>query len=400
MKIRKIRKNQWIQHKKIPLGRMDNGRICYKKIPLINDVHVSDYLLISAMTRRGKSVVSRLIYWFIARYRQIIVIDHEGDDHLHSYFANSSSHNLPPGTNPEPVKNSVFFVYPDNDERFDIPKKDYEKRVIPNLYDYNIEELRSLGFSESSALHIHRVLREYDNPGSIRNLYYFFDKYPTSNKALAETRKYRDIIDTQIKKSIKTYLYKIRVNKSFDLREDTSLDIIPYLKEKKNIFLNFKGNKNLARIEVSKIMKQVLYYMKTHKKDIAPYFVIEEADDLIPRRIEDPKEREKIQPILNTLKGIIIKAPKHKIGLIITSATITGIPRKIVDNCYEYIFGELNETELKEAKRMTNDYVGNLITHLEFDRFTGLREFVYFNEHKMMMKFKPFTCPQRFHKEQ
>ena len=82
-------KNYWIARNKIPLGYYPDSdpnnpeNVVFKLLP-----RISDFFLISAMTRRGKSVLFRLIQWYVSQIRPILVIDWEGEDHKYSYYSN------------------------------------------------------------------------------------------------------------------------------------------------------------------------------------------------------------------------------------------------------------------------------------------------------------------------
>lgn len=402
--------NQWVKAKKIPLGRFGTETVCYMEMPINKEgVHISNFIAIVGMTRTGKSIVMRIIYWYISKVRPIIVIDPFGDDHKYSYYKNKIDKTLPPHTPASPVDNAVFLKYPDEDLRFGegTDKERYEKTIVPNLNDYSDKELRAIGFPEGAAIHFRRILNEYGNFGSIRNFIYFIRDFPTSAKKSEEARKkgkkYRpnDTINSKTLESMLKWLYRIRDKKLYDFRDSTSLDIIKYLEEGKNIFLNFSRNIDLARVELARILTAIIRYMEKHPDKLAPFVFIEEADEIVPRYVSDPKERERLQPILRILTTVVLRAPKHKIGVCLSSPSLAYIHKKIVDNCYERIFGSLNETDYSEVKRISfkNETLMYLIRTIQFDRKEGLREFVYYTEKKELFKFEPFACPQRYHKE-
>jgi len=206
--------NYWINRNGIPLGRSAyDGRIITKRVPMI-----SDNIIVSAMPGRGKSVLVRLLIWFISQVRPVIVFDWEGEDHKLSYKKNSSKENLPPENDysnktmkPEAVARAEFFNYTNELDN-------HEKRAKPNIENYSADELRGLGFPPGASMKLREIIKTYSPFKDLRQLFDFIQQFPTTERDAikkyqnSDLRKKhhgeRDTMPTQTKQSLLTYLYR------------------------------------------------------------------------------------------------------------------------------------------------------------------------------------------------
>lgn len=398
------KRNYWVARNKIPLGYYGDSEI-FKLLP-----RMSDFFLIGAKPGRGKSVLFRLIMWFIAQIRPILVIDWEGEDHKLSYYANDDDSSvLPPHTKPFPIKNSVFIKYPPKIIReHELRKEDFEISVVPSLYDYSSDELRGMGFPQGAAMELKRILKDYPNSyNTMDELLNFIRQFPTNDRDVKRLEKIRgfnpfheyDYLAAVTKSSLVKYLNSIVENKQFSLTSEKS-KVLTYLFSGKNVFLNFSGNIDLARVETARLIDKIIYWRKVHKEGHAPYIFIEEADRLLPRYLEDSQERKKTEYVKTVLVEAVNRARKHRLGIGACTPTISNLNRRIIANSYEKIFGEMTDkSELDEVQKCTSKVIREEVKNLKFNRYKGIREFIYLNEFKFWLKFIPYACPQRYHKE-
>jgi len=398
------KQNYWIAQNKIPLGYYGDSEI-FKLLP-----RLSDFFLIGAKPGRGKSVLFRLIYWFVSQIRPILVIDWEGEDHKYSYYANDDdSCILPPYTKPFPVKNSVFIKYPPKIIReHETRKEKFEISIIPSLYDYSSDELRGMGFPQGAAMELKRILREY--PKKFKNMNQLLDfvrQFPTNERDVSRLEKIYgfnpyneyDYLATVTKNSLVKYLNSVVENKQFSLTSEKSKVLI-HLFSGKNVFLNFSGNIDLARVETARLIDKIIHWRKINKEGVAPYIFIEEADRLLPRYLEDSQERKKTEYVKTVLVEAVNRARKHRLGIGACTPTLSSLNKRIITTSYEKIFGEMSDkSELDEVQKCTSKVIREEVKNLKFNRYKGIREFIYFNEFKYWLKFIPYACPQKYHKE-
>ena len=395
----------WIAANKIPLGRNPDNpeKIIFKILP-----RISDSLIISASPGRGKSVIFRLLNWFISQIRPTIMFDWEGEDHKLSYYPNSKPINLPPYIRPSPIPRALFFSYPSPSTVAE-DKEKYEEQVIPNLNDYNSDELRGMGFPVGSAMELKRILKQYGEFKDLMEVYEFIKAFPTneresktSYKDREEKKKYvnlGDSIPSQTKQSLLKYLYSIIEKNLFCLTYDKMPFYIDLLKRRYNLFLNFNGFVDLARVEISKRLSEIIKLRKKDPDGVAPAVFYEEADRIIPRYIIDSEEKKKVEYVLSEIVNASLRARKLRVAQYFNTPSLSNLHRIIVDNSNEKIFGEMSGFDLMEVKRCTDEFVMNMVTSLKFNRYRNIREFVFRNEFKNTFKFIPFECPQELHRE-
>jgi len=397
-------RNYWINKNQIPLGNVpESESTIFKIMPKI-----SDSLVMGAMTGRGKSVIFRNINWFVANIRPCIVFDWEGEDHKLSHYANKQPINLPPHTAPSRVPNSLFFSYPSPSiDEEDVEK--YEVKVVPNLNNYSSDELRGLGFPTGASMELKRTLKHYGPFDDLMELHTFIKCFPTNARESSIAYRHRedykrpfdefDTIPSQTKQSLLKYLYSVIEKNLFALTNKRVPYYIKLLKQGKNIFLNFNGFVDLARVEISKVLKEVIKFRKKNPEDVAPALFYEEADRIIPRVTEDSEERKKIEYIKSELVNSSLRARKLKIAQYFNTPSLYRLDKTIIDNSNEKIFGEMRGYDLAEVKRCTNDSVMYMVSRLKFNRYKNIREFVFRNEFKNTFKFVPYECPQEMHRE-
>lgn len=391
--------NVWVARNQIPLGRIPyTDKVVYKRMP-----RISDNIIISAMPGRGKSVIGRILIYFISHVRPVIVFDWEGEDHKLSYRPNSINENLPPSTLPNPVPDSVFLCYTNENES-------WEKQVTPDLTTYDYRELRCLGFAPGAARRLDEIMEKYGPFEDIPTLYKFIARFPTNEKTSKDLYKNRDmrrkhnyelydVLATQTKDSLMTYLYHVKSQELFRLDKKNYPDIIKYVSKGKNVFLNFKGEVEIARIELVKIMTQVINYRKKYPNLPCPYLFIEEGDRLVPHKETDRDEKKAGEYALHKLIECYKRARKLRLGQCFITPTLSNLNRTIIDLSFEKIFGEMTGQDLKEVKRCAGEYVEMQVSGLHFNRYKNIREFVYRDEFKNTWKFEPFACPQEMHRE-
>lgn len=397
-------KNYWISKKQIPLGiAPEKESTIFKILP-----RISDSLVMGAMTGRGKSVIFRLLNWFIAQVRPCIMFDWEGEDHKFSYYANKDPINLPPYTPPRPVTNALFFSYPSPSiDPEDVEK--YETKVVPNINNYSSDELRGLGFPVGASMILKQNLKHYGPFDDLADLYDFIKGFPTNDResilAYRHSEEYKrpydkhDTIPSQTKQSLLKYLYSIIEKNLFALTDERVPLYIKLLKQNKNLFLNFNGFVDLARVEISKIQKEVIKFRKKYPDDVAPALFYEEGDRIMPRQTIDSEEKKKIEYVSSEMVNSFLRARKLKIAQYVNSPSISNLNRTIVDISNEKIFGEMRGYDLAEVKRCSGEYVMNMVRSLKFNRYKNIREFAFQNEFKNTFKFIPYECPQEFHRE-
>ncbi len=363
-------------------------------------------MIIASVPGVGKSVLFRLIYFYVSLIRPILVIDWEGEDHKLSNKPNIEGTNLPPNQEPREVRNAVFLNYTSE-------KEPHEKRVIPNLNSYSADELRGLGFPLGAAMELRRTLTYYNKKKPFKNIQELFDfirGFPTNERQANEVFKKRDIknkrtydefdtIPSQTKQSLLKYLFNINEKNMFCLNDKNYENIVELLAQGKNVFLNFNGYIDLCRIETTKIVEELIKYRKRNRFGIAPAVFYEEADRIIPRTLEDQEEKKKIQYIVTVLVEAAKRARKHKIAQYFASPSLSNLNRTICDISNEYIYGRMKGADLVEVKRISGEYTQRIVFGLKFNRYINVRQFVYRNEFDMTFVFEPFESPQDYHRE-
>lgn len=398
-----ISQNYWVRKQKIPLGQSSERRlIITKKLRVPGKDILSDSIIISAKPGVGKSTLARNIIWFVSQVRPVIVFDWEGEDHKLSFKKNSIWENLPPYTEPCPVLNSHFFNY--------TTKLDsHERRIIPNLSKYSADELRALGFAPGAAIRLHMIIDRYKPFKDIDDLFDWIYNFPSNDREAKRIYKESDhrkkhyiegdYLQPQTKNSLINYLYKIKDEKLFTLNNKLELDIVGLVRQNQNIFLNFKGEVDVARVELAKIYSDVIKYRKKEPGSPAPYFIIEEGDRLIPKNITDTEEKKKSQyPMLKLIESYK-RARKLGLGQAFITPDLSNLHRTIIDLSFEKIFGPMEGESLNEVKRCAGLWVHERVSFLKWNRDDGVREFLYLNEGKQHFKFIPFACPQEMHRE-
>ncbi len=393
-------RNRWIAQNKIPLGTSATyGTTVFKLLP-----RLSDTVICGAMPGRGKSVLARLLYFYISRVRPIIVFDWEGEDHKHSYYPNDVYTNPPPFTSASGIK-GVYYNYTDEKESF-------EDRACPNLMNYNFDELRGLGFPLGASMKLAEILEKYpDKFKSIPELKLFIDSFPSNDNDIIRTMKRydamgedypfekNDTIPSQTKQSMQKYIYSIMTKNLFSLDNKRVPLFTKLIQNRINIFLNFGGFVDIARVEIAKIVEDVIKYRKKMPDAPAPYFFYEEADRITPRNLDDQEEKKKIQYVSSSLVEASKRARKQKIGQCYITPALSNLNKTIVDISFEYIFGEMRGFDLAEVKRVTDEYTANTVKSLKFNRYRNIREFLFRDEFKINRKFIPYECSQGMHRE-
>ena len=386
--------NPWVQRNQIPLGVSENDALVWKILP-----RISDSMIIASVPGVGKSVLFRLLYYYISKIRPILVIDWEGEDHKHSKNPNRKPTNLPPEQMAEAIHNSVFLNYTPN-------KENYERRVVPNLLNYSANDLRGLGLPMGGAMELRRVLRDYGPFKTIKDVLDFVRAFPTNTMESRRLNSMKncpykkdDTIAAQSKQSITKYLFDIDDQELFALDDKNYPSIVQMLIQGKNVFLNFYGQIDMCRIEVTKIIKELIEYRKSDPDGVSPAIFYEEADRIIPRNFYDPEEHKKTLYILNVLVEAAKRARKHRIAQYFATPALSNLNNTICEISNEAIFGKMKGYDIAEAARIAGSDVVYMINRLKFNRYRGLREFIFMNEFGMLFKFIPYECPQDYHRE-
>lgn len=394
---RKSRNLPYVSKGVLPLGLSLNANLIFKKLP-----RISDSMIIVAMPGRGKSVIMRLMYYFISLVRPIVVFDWEGEDHKLSRFPNSSPINLPPGIKPCELMNSVFFVY-GKDREF------YEREIKPNLENYDVDELEAIGFSTAGGIELKRILRKYRGFKDLYDLIDFIRVFPTNSSEAGKIKADKknlphpafkhyltgDSIHFATKQNILKTLEYIANKELFNLNDKKDYDIVNFLREGKNLFFNFGGDVGLARVEIMKKMAQIIKYRKEEPNKKPPAIFFEEADALFPR---NPNDKE--APLV--YKGIygLLRGRKLSLAQYYCAPSFDNLHPRISTGCNEKIFGQMQGRDLNALTELTrDDYLLNTVRGLIFNRYTNEREFVYVDEFNRVFVFKPFECPQEIHRE-
>lgn len=392
------RRKPYIDKGIIPLGLSINGELIYKIVP-----RISDSLLISAMPGRGKSVLFRLIYWFVSQVRPIIVFDWEGEDHKLSYYSNSKPENLPPGMFPSSIHNAVFFVYGSGGEH-------YEKKIKPDITDYDIDELEAIGFSTAAALDLKKIFRNY----KLKDMYDLIDfvrKFPCNNweadRLLKKLERGEmphkafknytegDSVGLMVKQGMIKQLENLANKDVFRLDHDEDYNIINLLEQGKNVFFNFCGDVGLARVEIMKKMGQIIGYRKKYPNSVAPAVFFEEADALFPK---NPSDRER--PLVMRGTYYLLRGRKYSLAQYYCCPSFDNLNPRIVSACNEKILGQMEGRDINSLMELTrDDYLYYQVKGLAYNRYSGDREFIYINEFRKAFVFKPFECPQEIHRE-
>jgi hypothetical protein len=396
--------NFWITKNKIPLGTLvDNpSETVYKRLPKI-----SDTIIIAGMPGSGKSVSARLLIWFIAQTRVTVVFDWEGEDHKHSNKPNSKPDNLPPYTQAAGVRRSLYFSYVTNHEPHQI-------KVTPNLQHYNYNELRCLGFAPGAAMKLKEIISEYGpekNPfKNLDELFDFIKAFPTNERAASiawknrDNRKKRnynqnDTIATQTKDSLVTHLYNIKEKELFCLDDHNYPNFIGLLAKDYNLFFDFGGEIDVARIEITKFYEDLIAYRKKYPEGVKPYIFIEESDRLVPSRSDDKEEKKKSEYVILRMVEFYKRARKHGLGQGLITPSFSNLNRTLRTLCREFLFGELAGEDLWAVKERCGDEAYFTVKYLKFNRYKNIREFAYLDEFKNRWKLIPYACPQEMHRE-
>lgn len=398
--------NPWIKQNRIPLGRLasDTSEIIYK-------IHsqLADSFLIAARPGVGKSVLMKLIYYFLYLFRRpVIIFDPEGLDHRLSYSPTKDLKNLPPGINPQGLDDIYYYNISSKESM------NHEQIYSPNLNDYKYTELMSLGFSPGAAIELKRLLTEYGSFDDFDGLYHFLREFPTNEfaaKVLAK-KKYKEIehhtfyktgdwILSNTKNSIIVNLTKIMEEKIISLSKDNSIDMQTLLNKGRSMCFSFDGNYDVARVEISKKIGQVIEWARNtdRTKYAMPYLIFEDQDMITPRYLAPGTSAEKQKDIIEKISQLILRCRKLSIGSGYTCPALWNIHPNIIENTNENILGKFRGRHLQQIKDVFGFSVAETVSYLKWDKYKNEREFLYLNEFENRYKILPFSPPMDFHRE-
>ena len=382
-----------------------NKNLVYK---LVGDV--SENVLICARPGAGKSNMMKVLYSWIAKKRQLMVFDWEGEDHKLSYFRNSDPINLPPGLELQGFdrKRARFYAYHDNP----LP---HQRIAIPNINNYDVDELEAVGFSESAAIEFKRLMRRYGGQfKDLADVVDFIRLYPDSAQSAASMAKKpvnewfkRYLPGDRLNQNTKTSLVKsldfVVAKKMFRLDDKMEAPWIDDLRAGLHVFFDYGGFFEKAQVDIIHKLKR-LFELRTKEQDDFPrvYLCYEEADALFQKSAEGDKSVKKVQK-----QGIytVLRARKKGLGGLYCCPSIERMHPLITRNCYEKILGPMEGADLDELRTLTKDpYLTEQVRNLKLmrprnkgDKFKV--EFIFQDEQKRAWIFEPFMSPCEIHRE-
>lgn len=400
--------NWWVNQRvpKIPLGvyHVDGKKVvAYMRLPIKDGQVISDTCLIVGATGSGKSVTTKVVLWFTALVRPVIVFDWAGADSYLMRDPNSVTRNLPPHTRATGVKGRYLY-YPMSGAR---PRRDYEKIVRPNLEKYGAAQLQALGFSPGASLYLRNVLRKYGPFRNMRTLHEFIEHFPRDDRAsrftikalhdgkmkIAHPRWYQagDVIPQVSKDSLKKILPGLVQKNIFRLDDKEEFDIRTALLRGENVVFSF-NDKDVGRVEINYYLRVLQTFRRQHASAPRPAVFLEEAHKVLA---QDEKAIDEV------IEDFVLVCRKLSIGLVLTMPEVINLSDRVLNDMKNIIVGKFKgENANKIIRAMGYDDRAKVIPYLKFNRYTDDREFIVYNQdYGTVFKFEPFNSPCEIHRE-
>jgi len=345
------------------------------------------------------------------------MIDWEGEDHRLSNKPNTQGFNLPPHMKPAALPNALYFKYPQSKKEamLSFEENDHQKRVIPNINDYDGDQLRGMGFATGGANQLVRILRKYGPFDSLAALTEFIKLFPTNvtesevryrqkailAKKVSNFSKYEslDFMASASKPALTERLEGLLAYGIMDTNKK-SPEFIKLLEQGKNLVLSFSGNSDLARVVGHNIMEAIIAYRKRNADGVRPYIFFEEADKLFSADVIDPEEKKRALYVMSETVDKLKRSKKHALGVCFITPTLTGFDKTMLDNVDEYFFMKMEKNDREHVRRYISESASYTVSKLDFNRYTNYREALFINEFGNEFPIKqPFACPQAYHIE-
>mgnify|MGYP000943557477 CR=1 FL=1 len=368
-------------------------------------VQISNTILCVGTTGTGKSVLSKVVEYFLSLERPVIDFDWAGEDSHLSHEPNSLPENLPPYTPPGQIE-GWYLHYPVKNSR---PKKQFERTVRPNITKYDIVQLEALGFSPGAAMYFQNLIRRYGPFKDWEALYDFIENFPINEAAaramqkklemnkvrIKHTKRYEpnDVINNQSKESIKKVLPGIIEKGVFRLDNREEINFEQAFLAGKNMVFSF-NDKDVGRVEINYYMQRIKSIRRQYRESPRYFVKIEEAHKVLAA------EGKKVDEVI---EEFVLVCRKASVGLLLVmpEATEKTLSDKVLDDIKEIITGKLQgESAYRIGRRCGSRDIANIISRLTLNRYTDEREFLYYSsDDQSWWTFIPFNSPVEIHRE-
>ncbi len=377
-----------IKFSNILLGH-DGNKLIYKR-----KHNKADFTLITSLPGVGKTVLAKLI---VAQKhlhgKPIVVFDTFSMDWYLGKYPNSEDYNLPRGLEPFPIKDYHCF-------NIDNLKKG-EKLYKINILKYNEENFKSIGFSDAAASDLGPLIEDYGSSKTLKEFYRFIK----SNFYKIRTKKDKSRgIGINLHKFEKVNLLR-NLRKMVDQKcwvlddnKKDSISITDFIQKKQNVCISFDGREDIARIEISRIVEEIIRWLAESKSHRRPILVFEEADSLIPH---NPKPEDEYN--VNILTSVLLRGRKLGLQCLYLCPKVWNLNDSITDLAHEFVFGKFRGKDYEKIKNIFGYRIAETSRKLYWDRFAnygrGIRNFLYINEQEELQTFVPFNSPIQIHRE-
>ena len=350
-------------------------------------------IMIIAVPRYGKSIEVRNLYTQIGAYRNIVILDYQGE-HSDSRWGNwRSNHRTTfiPGL--VTIENFGFYVS-DFDQYSDWSSMGFSPKSIPLL----MRIVKNIGVHENSPDEIIRILSNL--PTSNDSVYDFQDVWPELN--ISEPVNYsikqsminmmRGVIDSGLviaevgsDEHQKNTPDKIHIDDWAKLIQD-----IPHININLNLFSS--GSVKLARAGVGKILEKFLPVLASVK----PLIVVEEAAKICPNTGETDEEQITSQL---QLRDYVIRHQRTGVKLMFITQDPNLMDQDTLGAGMTWIFGiHTPNAKMKSVINSHNlNYEKDIVSKLRHDDEKGLRDFAIVEVGKggTYTKFTPYDSGSR-----
>jgi hypothetical protein len=406
---RRKTETMWESGGMIPLGaHLDN-----QQISVFMKTHsLAENTLVFARPGVGKSVITRNIYamyWMFGL--PLVIFDPTGSDHRLNYNSNSYPINIAPGIRPFGMS-----VHPRTKKivkYLAVPQAEincWEDIYKPNLQEFNLNELISLGFSTGAGAHLQRILKTYGPFEDYDDLVEFVEKFPANTRAVFDAQKklkrgiqltnhhtqykINDSIPSSSKENLQKTIYKLKEESMIALDDANNFDAVSWINDGNSVIYSFDEHYALARAVVSSVARKLIQWKKTKGKFKNLGFGFEEMDKTF---VNDATGE--MSKFISTL---ILQLRKRSIKIIGSSATIVGVDENLIENSHNIIFGQMEGRHIKIISSVFGKYIAERVKSLKWNRFAmhgGYREFLLKDEQKRAFPFVPYECPCEMHRE-
>jgi len=144
------------KYQSIPLGVTVNNREVYMRYPRVHGRPISDTMLIAGRTGCGKSVIKKLVAWYMSFERPVILLDGAGRDDYLCALSNKLGDNIPSNAKRRGIP-GIYIYYPNDYARVRLK---YEKVKRPNFAKYQTIHFNQMGFSHGAAIYLRNILNK------------------------------------------------------------------------------------------------------------------------------------------------------------------------------------------------------------------------------------------------